>query len=304
MSTGRGSPSDYDWEGETDPQASEPVPLPPRAADGHVPLPGSDPDGTLPPRSPSAPDPEGPYGAPAFTYDAPAAQPVEERRERRLPAWSILAMVAVQGAAAVAIVALVLGAAQNLLGPDEPSPSAAPSTATAPATRAPTEQESDQVKEPGTVTDGDGQEVTDGTGGYDDPATIGEHTVSWNVWTGGTLSVTPRAVDLDATLPAAGGEDMLQDGYRLVMVEYEVRYEGTGHLAPAEELWLTGESDRTYFPDVGEGIVADPMKQISPLASGQSARFHSVFLVPEGEVDTFRLGVETFSGEILYFETA
>lgn len=302
MSTGRGTPSDYDWEDGADPQTSEPVPLPSRAPSQHTPLPGVDPDGTLPPHSPSTPDPEGPYGAPSFSYDAPDRQP-EERRERRLPAWAILAMVAVQGAAAVAIVALVLGAAQNLFGRQEPGPTAAPPTATAPATRAPTEQETDRVKEPGTVTDGDGQEVTDGTGGYDDPATIGEHTVTWNVWTGGTLSVTPHAVDLDATPPAASGKDMLQDGYRLVLVEYEVRYDGTGRLAPAEELWLTGESDRTYFPDIGEGIVPDPMKRITPLASGQSARFHSAFLVPESEVDTFRLGVETFSGEILYFGT-
>ena len=110
MSTGRGSPSDYGWEGETDPQVSEPVTLPPGAPTDHVPLPGGDPVGTLPPRSPSELDPEGPYGAPAFTYDAPAEQPAEERRGRRLPAWAILAMVAVQGAAAVAIVALVLGA--------------------------------------------------------------------------------------------------------------------------------------------------------------------------------------------------
>lgn len=82
-----------------------------------------------------------------------------------------------------------------------------------------------------------------------------------------------------------------------------MRYDGPGRLAPAEELWLTGESDRTYFPDIAEGLVPDPMKRISPLGSGESQTFHSAFLVPETEIDSFRLGVETFNGEILYFAT-
>jgi hypothetical protein len=300
MSTGRGSPSDYDWEdgaGRQGPEALAPSTSTPAGADAPFALPTH--DAASPPRTPSDLDDEAPFGAPTFTYEPP---PEEQRRDGRLPAWAILAMVAVQGAAAVAIVALVLGAARTLLADDEPVPSAAPSSA--PATRGPATQEEDRTREPGTLTDADGHEVDDGTGGYDDPATIGEHTVAWNVWTGGTLSVTPHAVDLDATLPAADGEDLLQDGYRLVLVEYEVRYDGTGHLAPAEELWLTGESDRTYFPDVGEGIVPDPMKRIAPLGDGQSASFHSAFLVPETEVETFRLGVETFSGEILYFATS
>ena len=210
-------------------------------------------------------------------------------------------MVAVQGAAAVAIVALVLGAGQNLLGGGAADPSAAPPSA--PATRSAPPAQTEQPREPGTVLDADGREVTDGTGGYDRPATVGEHTVAWSVWTGGTLSVTPLAVDLDATLPGASGEGAIQEGYRLVLVEYEVRYDGTGHLAPAEELWLTGESSRTYFPDVAEGLVPDPMKRITPLADGASARFHSAFVVPEAEVESFRLGVETFSGEVLYFAT-
>lgn len=333
MSTGRGTPSDYDWEdGAGEPGASDPtvrgpaepgaLPELPRRGARAVPSrdltadvsawseAGAEPDAT----GASAEEPagvpdglfatpvEGPYGAPSFTYDAPEATPDEERRDGRLPAWAILAMVAVQGAAAVAIVALVLGAGQNLLGGGAADPSAAPSSA--PVTRSAPPTQSDRPREPGTVTDAQGREVTDGTGGYDRPATVGEHTVAWPVWTGGTLSVTPLEVDLDATLPGANGEGAIQEGYRLVLVEYEVRYDGTGHLAPAEELWLTGESSRTYFPDVGEGLVPDPMKRITPLGDGSSARFHSAFVVPEAEVDSFRLGVETFSGEVLYFATS
>ena len=77
---------------------------------------------------------------------------------------------------------------------------------------------------------------------------------------------------------------MVQDGYRLVLATYEVRYDGPGQLAPAEELWLTGESDRTYFPDIAEGLVDDPMKHIDPLQGGETARFRSAFLVPRGGV--------------------
>lgn len=332
MSTGRGTASDYDWEdgadapGASDPSArtpADPAALPalPRRGVRAVPSrdltadvsawsgtgAGPDATGAASEERPGVPDSlfdipaEGPYGAPSFTYDAPEETPDEERRDGRLPAWAILAMVAVQGAAAVAIVALVLGAGQNLLGGGAADPSAAPPSA--PATRSAPPAQTEQPREPGTVLDAQGREVTDGTGGYDQPATVGEHTVAWSVWTGGTLSVTPQAVDLDATLPGASGEGAIQEGYRLVLVEYEVRYDGTGHLAPAEELWLTGESSRTYFPDVGEGLVPDPMKRITPLADGASARFHSAFVVPEAEVESFRLGVETFSGEVLYFAT-
>jgi len=296
MTTGQGTPPEYDWEDGTGPQEPE------RPA--------------LPAATPSDPDlaDEAPISEVPRDF-SPWAVPTEEAgglggaldaeqgsgRGGRLPAWAILGIVAVQGVVAVSVVALVLGAAQTLVGGPDADPSAAPTSA--PATRSAPPQQTDRTREPGTVTDAEGREVTDGTGGYDAPATIGEHTVAWTVWTGGTLSVTPYAVDLDATVPAAGEQDVVQDGYRLVLVDYEVRYDGTGHLAPAEELWLTGESDRTYFPDIGEGLVPDPMKRITPLADGQTARFHSAFLVPESEIDTFLLGVETFSGEVLYFAT-
>lgn len=249
------------------------------------------------------PEESGPYGAPVFSYDDvdEEGEVSDRRRNRVLPAWAILGIVAVQGAAAVAIVALVLGALQGVLGGGQQDPSAAPSGGQ--ATRSTPADPTDRVKEPGAVTDSDGTAVTDGTGGYDDPATIGEHTVGWPVWTGGTLSVTPLSVDLDATVPGAGEADVVQDGYRLVIVRYEARYDGPAQLAPAEELWLTGESDRTYFPDVGEGMVPDPMRTVPPLRGGGTARFESAFLVPDAEIDTFRLGLETFNGDVVYFET-
>ena len=274
MAQGRESPTGYEWEEHTVPSEPELLVIPERA--GEQPRGGGDRVG------PTAPEPTAP-------------DPLAGRRGA-LPAWAIVAIVLVQATALVATVALVMGGLQRLGHSPEPV-----ATTTVQVT-AP-DQSASPEREPGTVTDQSGREISDGTGGFEQPAAPGEHTLSWSTWTDGTISVTALEVDLDATAPAAQEETLLQDGYRLVLVEYEVRYDGTGHLAPAEELWLTGESDRTYFPDVGEGIVPDPMKRIAPLGDGQSASFHSAFLVPETEVETFRLGVETFSGEILYFAT-
>lgn len=303
MAQGREEPSGYDWEDRSVPAEPEPLALPDHRRDGPVAL--TDPEHPLvapgAAGDPHDPVPEtGPYGAPSFTYDPLPV--VEESAARRggLPAWAIVAIVLVQAVALVTSVALVVGGVERLTAEEPPAPTTAPSapapTPTAPPTASP-------EREPGTVTDSEGREVTDGTGGYDDPATVGEHTLSWRAWTEGTVSVAALEVDLDAEVPSAPDAHVVQDGYRLVLVTYEVSYDGPGQLAPAEELWLTGESDRTYFPDVAEGLVPTPMRKISPLQDGESATFHSAFLVPETEVESFRLGVETFTGEILYFAT-
>lgn len=288
--TPRGEASSrYDWDDHEDPAA------PARAA---LPLPST---GTSPHPTPDpAPhDTPGPFGAPTFIFDDDSdeeqgvADGEAPRRRGLLPAWAILAIVVVQAVALVSAVGLVVGGLERVLAP-EAEPSAAPARSAPAQSPTPTPE-----KTPGTVTDAQGEEVGDGIGSYDRPATVGEHTLTWQVWTGGDLEVTALAVDPAGELPDAGG-DVLQEGYRLVVVEYEVRYRGGGQLAPAEELWLTGESDRTYFPDVAEGLLPDPMVQVPPLADGETARFHSAFLVPENELDTFRLGVETFSGQVLY----
>lgn len=289
MAQERDTASGYDWEDRSVPTEPEPLALPDHGAGAG--------DAALH----AAPEETGPYGAPSFTYEVQAA-PEPAPRRGTLPAWAIVAIVAVQAAAMVASVALVLGGIERLFSEDSATPVAEPTSP--PATRSPPPPTQAPEREPGTVTDSSGREVTDGTGGYDRPATIGEHTLSWTAWTDGTVSVSALEVDLDATVPAAAGEDVVQDGYRLVQVTYEVRYEGPGQLAPAEELWLTGESDRTYFPDIAEGLLPAPMRGVGPLQDGEAAQFHSAFLVPEAEVDGFRLGVETFTGEIMYFATS
>ena len=254
----------------------------------------------------------GPFGAPAHFFDdlsgpgegdgsGYSSDGDNDAPRRGLPAWAIVAIVAVQAVALVLSVGLVVGGIQRVLAP-EPGPSADPSAAptTAAPRTPPTTPTERPEKTPGTVTDAEGNEVGGGIGSFDRPATVGEHAVGWEVWTGGDLEVTALSVDFDGEIPDAG--DVIQDGYRLVVVEYEARYRGGGQLAPAEELWLTGESDRTYFIDVAEGLLPDPMIQVAPLADGETARFHSAFLVPEAELDSFRLGVETYSGAILYLE--
>ena len=296
MAQGRDEPAGYDWEDGSVPAEPEPLALPDHGRSAPADRPAD---------APAEPDllaePTGPYGAPIFTFEPQAAEQEERPRRSALPPWAIVALVLVQAVALVASIALVVGGIERILVPDPGTPTAAPTPAQGTPSGAPTTGSPE--RQPGTVTDSSGREVEDGTGGYDDPATIGEHTVSWTAWTDGTIAVTALEVDLDATVPEADGQDVVQDGYRLVLATYEVRYDGPGQLAPAEELWLTGESDLTYFPDIAEGLVSDPMKRIGPLQDGESARFRSAFLVPEQEIDTFHLGVETFSGEILYFAT-
>ncbi|WP_394213948.1 hypothetical protein [Brachybacterium vulturis] len=314
MVQGRERPSGYDWEDGSVPAEPEPLVLPDHQHGPAGGRPGRDADPAVADvpaadggsaEESSSPfetfEGAGPYGAPSFTYDPPGAEDGPRPLRGALPPWAIVAIVLVQAAALVASVALVLGGIERMTAREPGAPVAEPSTEESTPSAPPSSGAPE--REPGTVTDSAGREVADGTGGYADPATVGEHTVSWTAWTDGTLGVSALEVDLAATVPGAAGQDVVQDGYRLVLVTYEVRYDGPGQLAPAEELWLTGESDRTYFPDIAEGLVTDPMKTLRPLQDGEAARFRSAFLVPEAEIDTFRLGVETFSGEILYFAT-
>lgn len=303
MAQGRETPSGYDWEDRSVPTEPEPLALPNhhQGSTGERPAREAAPESAPTPSAPEDDGDPGPFGAPSFTYAPQATSAATTRRRGVLPAWAIVAIVVVQAAALVASVALVLGGIERMSAGDPASPVADP--ASDPQTRSAPPASSSPEREPGTVTDTDGREVTDGTGGYDDPARIGEHTVSWPAWTSGTIAVTALEVDVAATVPGASGKDVVQDGYRLILATYEVRYDGPGQLAPAEELWMTGETDLSYFPDIAQGLVADPMKHVAPLEDGGTARFHSAFLVPEEQVAGFRLGVETFSGEILYFAT-
>ncbi|MEE1650535.1 hypothetical protein V1260_06990 [Brachybacterium sp. J144] len=340
MSSPRDRSSGYDWAESATPSDPAPITLPDRRAEGPVPIttpsdpapwapvPGPDPvDPLAPPASarsgteegfdPAAlgrPDPDalprelpsGPHGAPLFGWDEPD-DPAEdpERRARRSRRAVLIGIVALQAAAVLIIGGLALRGAMDLVGP-EPAPGAAdpgaaPTGPAAPRTTPAAPTGATGPSDPGTVTDAQERELADGTGAYDSPGEVGVHTFSWPTWTDGTLSVTALAVDPEATLPAAAGEDVIQEGYRLVSVTYEARYEGPGTFAPVEELWLTAETDRTYYQDVAVGLVADPMRSAPKLRDGESARFTSLFIVAEDELEGVRLGAQTFDGEMLYY---
>ena len=296
MAQQRGRQPGYDWEDTSRPSEPEALELPDRRRD-----PWSDEGGAFIPGGSDgvgvgASDGAG-FGAPRFEY--PAEEEVEQA-SRRLPVWSLVVIVALLVIVLVAAVSLMVSGVLHLTEED-PAPAGAPPPPS--ATPAPSGSSGQQQSRPGVVTAADGTELRDGTGAYEDPAQIGEHTFSWRAWTDGTISVRGLEVDLDATLPGADGADVVQDGYRLVAVTYEVRYDGPGQLAPVEELWLTGETDRAYVRDIAPGLVPDPMREVPPLEGGESAEFHSVFVVPDADLEGFRLGVETYSGEPLYYAT-
>lgn len=161
-----------------------------------------------------------------------------------------------------------------------------------------------QEVDPGEVTDSTGAAVEDGTGSYGDPATVGEHTFSWPVWTGGSVDVTATAVDTDAQLPGAAGADVVQDGYQLVIAEVEVRYRGAGQLVPLEELWVGAETDQAYLRDTAPGLLPDPLRSVGPLADGDRATFRAAYLVESTQMGSLRLSFETYDGEVLYYAVA
>ena len=84
MSTGRGSPSDYDWEdgaGRQGPEAPAPSPSSPMGAVAPFSLPAH--DAASPPRTPSDLGDEASFGAPTFTDEPPPPPPEEGRRDRK-----------------------------------------------------------------------------------------------------------------------------------------------------------------------------------------------------------------------------
>ncbi|WP_114856137.1 hypothetical protein [Brachybacterium sp. YJGR34] len=258
-----------------------------------------DPSVPGPPASTALPDHgAGPRPAPDGALLAPPEPgPAPARWWGSLPPWAIVAIVVVQATALVLCLVLVLGGLQRLRAPDSAAPTAAPTTDD------PADEAAASPRERGRVTDAAGVELGGGIGDYDRPASVGEHTFVWDTWSGGTFSVTAREVDLAASFPQGAGEEVLAEGHRLVEARYEVRYDGPGQIAPVEELWLTGESDLSYFPDLAEGLAPDPMEVIPPLASGETASFRSLYIVPEDEIGSFRLGVETPRARTLYYAT-
>lgn len=152
-----------------------------------------------------------------------------------------------------------------------------------------------------TVTDSSGTVLDDGTGDYDSPAAVGEHTFSWPTGEGGTADVSVTDVDTDATLPNAGGADVLEDGYQLVLVTAEVGYSGSGAFVPYGEMWASLEGD-LYVPDVGSGLVPDSLEKAAGLRDGESTTVSLVFIAEESQLDSARISFAINSGESLYYD--
>lgn len=256
--------------------------------------------------TPPAPDAGGPAGAggdpdalPDFTASravptelAPPPAPVPTAApapRRALPAWAIVLLVLVvlagQVGALTVVVAGALSAVSSLSDGDEPV------TITDPMPAA----------DPGTVLDADGAEVTDGTGTWERPATIGEHAFAWPTWDGGTVTARVTALDPDATLPAAGGEDLLEEEHTLLVATLDLHYAGPGQFQPAIDLWPWLETDLAYHQDMLPGLAPDALPTVGGVDGGETATVRLGFVVPDRELDSARLSLETSDGDPLYY---
>ncbi|MCT1385390.1 hypothetical protein M4D54_07085 [Brachybacterium sp. p3-SID1565] len=72
-------------------------------------------------------------------------------------------------------------------------------------------------------------------------------------------------IELDPAVPLAKGEDVIQQGYQLVVLEAEVSYRGERAVAVPEELWIRAETDHALYEPV-LGLVPNPLP-----AGGHSA---------------------------------
>lgn len=147
----------------------------------------------------------------------------------------------------------------------------------------------------GVVTDSSGTVVDDGTGGYDHPGTVGEHTVAWGTWDGGTMSVGIDSAEVGGTIP--GHEDLPRPGFTLVSVEGTVAYEGPGSLVLTDELWLGAETDLVYVDDMSPGVVQGSLGELPPLEDGGTVAFTALFVVPAGEEDGVIIDASSGEGD-------
>ena len=154
---------------------------------------------------------------------------------------------------------------------------------------------SDDGQVGGVVTDSSGSVVDDGTGGYDHPGTLGEHTVAWGTWDGGTMSVGLDSAEVGGTIP--GHEDLPRPGFTLVSVEGTIAYDGPGSLVLTDELWLGAETDLVYVDDMSPGVVPGSIGELPPLEDGGTVAFTAVFVVPAGEEDGVIIDASSGEGD-------
>lgn len=262
MATPPSTSSTYDWDTDPAPSASSPTgPAdPPREIDGLRAGPDSPTGGSRP-----------------WTQPAPS---------RGFPAWAIVAIVglvllSLLGGLGIAIAGLVNA---NSGAPDEVW----------------IVDEGDTGFTDGVVTDAAGEELTDGTGSYSRPATAGEHTFTWPTLGGGSIGVRATEVEVDATVPLAAGEDVIQPGYQLVVLHAEVSHRGESTISVPDELWIRAETDHTLYEPVN-GLVPTPLAEAGTLRGGESLTVTVAVLVADEDLDSLVFSIETPEGMPLYY---
>ncbi|MCT2295440.1 hypothetical protein M3F57_04700 [Brachybacterium muris] len=310
MTTPPSTPSTYDWDTEPDPTAgnadlapaaaapvgSTAAPAGPAAAPVQTapsPLMGAGsgpaPSSSWAHSSPSAGgySPEPPHEIDGFDASHPVggARPwTAPKASKGFPAWAVVAIVAMVLLALLAGLGLLVSAVRGFIAEDSVW----------------VEVDDGATFTDGVVTDTSGNQVTDGTGMLGRPATAGEHTFSWPTTDGGTISVHATSIDPDATVPLAGGVDVLQPGYQLVVMTLEVTYEGDSSVQIKDEVWVWAETDLMAYPEVA-GLVPNPLSEGGALADGQTLTVAVAVVVPEDDLDTLQFSVETLEGVSLYY---
>ncbi|MCT2262071.1 hypothetical protein M3F59_10665 [Brachybacterium muris] len=310
MTTPPSTPSTYDWDTEPDPTAgnadlapaaaapvgSTAAPAGPAAAPVQTapsPLMGAGsgpaPSSSWAHSSPSAGgySPEPPHEIDGFDASHPVggARPwTAPKASKGFPAWAVVAIVAMVLLALLAGLGLLVSAVRGFIAEDSVW----------------VEVDDGATFTDGVVTDTSGNQVTDGTGMLGRPATAGEHTFSWPTTDGGTISVHATSIDPDATVPLAGGVDVLQPGYQLVVMTLEVTYERDSSVQIKDEVWVWAETDLMAYPEVA-GLVPNPLSEGGALADGQTLTVAVAVVVPEDDLDTLQFSVETLEGVSLYY---
>lgn len=303
MATTPSTSSTYDWDSEPDPTGGDPDLAYTAAAPGvraaasaqPAAAPASGGGQSLAPSSswahpsPSAGgySPEPPGEINGFDASHPAAGPrpwTTPKASKGFPAWAIVAIVAVVLLALVAGLGLLVSAVQNFFTEDTVW----------------VEVEDGQAFTDGVVTDAAGNPVTDGTGMFGQPAAVGEHTFTWPTPDGGTVSVRATEIDPDAAVPLAGGADVLQPGYQLVVMTADVTYEGDSSIRINEEVWARAETDVMSYAEV-DGLVPNPRSEGAALVDGQTLTITVAVVVPEDDLDTLQFSLETPEGMPLYY---
>lgn len=152
-----------------------------------------------------------------------------------------------------------------------------------------------------TVLDADGSDVTGSVGTYDSPAIVGEHTVVFSTFEEGEIAATPTSIDLDATLPNADGEHVIQDGYRLVVITTAYRNTRTIPVDLMTELSVGASTDEGYYLDVAEGLVPSPLATAEEVPANGEIEASCAFLVPEAQISSLRVELQPFTSDIVHF---